>query len=303
MSETIDYLGFALENAAKSGGFQDKGMAEYYGASVQRLYSKSKWEKTLAEKAYRHFLKAGNPEWADRSRFLMGKLVFEIGSYHNAIDIFDDIRQNPEGVCSPEKIALLEAWAYRARKCGQLSHAPKPQYSGRDADLFEIEACCLAGDYSTTMELSGVFTNSPSRDDFVCIERPDWRSGFAQCELLYFSWNDLRDRMLCAYHSIAQASLFPDQGNEAMRAMQRVLRGAQFTEADPYDVFFHYAWYRVLEQAGASQVDISTALSVAFKRLQSRAGRIDDSEIRRQYLTQPRWNKAIEQAAREFKLV
>jgi hypothetical protein len=42
---------------------------------------------------------------------------------------------------------------------------------------------------------------------------------------------------------------------------------------------------------------------VAFKRLQSRAARIDDSEIRRQYLAQPRWNKALEEAARKLKLI
>ena len=87
------------------------------------------------------------------------------------------------------------------------------------------------------------------------------------------------------------------------RAMQRVLRGGQFPEIDPYDVFYHYAWYRVLQQTGSSQVDISTAVSVAFKRLQSRATRIDDAEIRRQYLTQPLWNKALGQAARDLKLI
>jgi hypothetical protein len=58
-----------------------------------------------------------------------------------------------------------------------------------------------------------------------------------------------------------------------------------------------------LKLTDSSQVDISTAVSVAFKRLQSRAARIDDAEIRRQYLTQPLWNKALEQAARELKLV
>jgi hypothetical protein len=140
-------------------------------------------------------------------------------------------------------------------------------------------------------------------DNFLWIEHPDWRSGFAQCELLYYSWNDLRDRLLCACQSIALACLSPAKAEEAIRSMQRVLRGGQFPEDDPYDIFVHYAWFRILEQTGSSQVDISTAVSVVFKRLQSRAGRIDDSEIRHQYLTQPRWNKAIEQAAKKFKLV
>jgi hypothetical protein len=303
IGETIDYLGFALENAAKSGSFQDIGMAAYYATSVQLLYGNLSRAKILAEKACRHFLKAGNPEWADRSRFLMGRVIFEIGSYQQAADLFEDIRQNPEGAYSPEKDGLLEAWAYRAKACCGSFENPKLQGS-RDADLFEIEALCLAGNYARAAELSGVTPpSSPWGDDFFYIERPDWRSGFAQCELLCFSWDELRGRMLSAHHSIAQTSLSSAKNENAINAMQRVLRGGQFPEIDPCDVFYHYAWYRVLQQTGSNQVDISTAVSVAFKRLQSRAARIDDADTRRQYMTQPLWNKALGQAARELKLV
>jgi tetratricopeptide (TPR) repeat protein len=302
VGETIDYLGFALENAAKSGGFQDIGMAAYYAASVQLLYGNLSRSKTLAEKARRHFLKAGNPEWADRSRFLLGRLAFEIGSYQQAIDIFEKISQNPEGVRSPEKSALLEVWACRAKAYCRPSRSYRPQCGGLDAQLFEIEDLCLAGDYAGAVKLFDT-PPSPLADSFLYIEQPDWRSGFAQCELLHFSWDDLRDRMLGTYYSLAQSCLSSAKAEEAMNTMQRILRGGQFPEIDPYDVFCHYAWYRVLKQSGSSQVNISTAVSVAFKRLQSRAGRIDDMEIRRQYLTQPRSNRALDQAAREFKLI
>ena len=301
VSETIDYLGFALENAGKSGIFQDIGISAFYAASVQLLYGNLSRAKSLADKAWRHFLKAGNPEWADRARFLMGRIIFENGSYQQAAEMFEDIQKNPEGAYFPEKDGLLEAWAYRAKAyCGSFQSV-KPQ-NGRDADLFEIEAQCLAENFSRAAELTGI-TPPALGDDFFCIERPDWRSGFAQCELLCFSWDDLRSRMFNTYRSIAQSALSPANGEEAIRGMQRVLRGGKFPEIDPHDVFFHYAWYRVLQQAGSNQVDISTAVSVAFKRLQSRAARIDDAETRRQYMTQPLWNKALGQAAREFKLI
>jgi tetratricopeptide (TPR) repeat protein len=306
VGETIDYLGFALENAAKSGGFQDIGMSAYYAASVQLLYGNLSRAKNLADKAHRHFLKAGNPEWADRSRFLLGRVIFEIGSYQQALDLFDDIRQNPEGSFSVEKNNLLEIWARRARaycKPSQSGALLIDRGMGRDAELFEIEALCLAGDYAQTVNLCATASPSVAGDEFFCIERPDWRSGFAQCELLYCAWDDLRGRMLRTFHSVAQAGLSPSNGEEAMRTIQHILRGNQSPEIDPCDIFFHYAWYRILEQSGASLVDISTAVSVAFKRLQSRAGRIDESEIRRQYLAQPRWNKALEEAARKLKLI
>ncbi|MCL2762580.1 MAG: hypothetical protein FWD36_05165 [Treponema sp.] len=296
IGEALDYLGFALENAAKLGWFQEIGMSTYYAASVQLLYGNLSRARTLAEKSRRHFIKAGNPEWADRARFLEGRLAFEIGSYRQAITIFEDILQNPEGDHSPEKESLLAAWTYRAKVFCQSFLGAKPLNGGRDADLFEIEAMSFAGNYAKVMELSGIFSAASVTEDFLPIERPDWRSGFAQCELLYFSWNDLRERILCAYQALAGSE-------EAIRTMRRLLRSGQFPEIDPCDTFYHYVWHRVLEQTGASQVDINTAVSVAFKRLQSRAGRIDDMEIRRQYLTQPRWNQTLGQAAKDFKLV
>ena len=301
IGETIDYLGFALENAAKSGEYQDIGMSAYYAAAVQLLYGNLSRAKALAEKACRHFLKAGNPEWADRSRFLMGRVAFETGSCQQAFDLFEDIRLKPEGASLPEKNNLLETWAGRARTFLKPTHTAKAT-KGRDADIFEIEALCIAGNYSRAAEITG-YTSPSAGDEFLGIEHPDWRSGFAQCELLCFSWDDVHNRIFNAYRSIAQCSLSPAFSTAAKQTMQNALRSGQFPEIDPYDVFFHYAWYRVLELSESSQVDISTAVSAAFKRLQSRAGRIDDAETRQLYLEQPFWNKALEQAARALKLV
>jgi len=42
---------------------------------------------------------------------------------------------------------------------------------------------------------------------------------------------------------------------------------------------------------------------MAFKRIQRRAGRIEDVETRRQYLNGPRWNHELSLAAKEFKLI
>jgi hypothetical protein len=42
---------------------------------------------------------------------------------------------------------------------------------------------------------------------------------------------------------------------------------------------------------------------MAFKRLQRRASRIDEVEIRRDFLSLPRWNGALSLAAKEYKLI
>jgi hypothetical protein len=72
---------------------------------------------------------------------------------------------------------------------------------------------------------------------------------------------------------------------------------------DPNDPFYFYAWFKILEESGAAQVDMNTAVSMAFKRLQRRAIRIDDMETRRDWLSLPHWNAALSRAAREYKLI
>jgi hypothetical protein len=301
--ETIDYLGFAMENAEKSGNYHELGIAAYYAAAAQFLFGNISRGVRLALRAREQALAAGRPDWADRASFLQGRFAFETGRYQEALDIFEGIRKNPFDGTSPEKERLLSAWAYRARVYFQNPLCPKPESGGGDAALFEVEAAYLSGNFRKTVELSGALSNPHAEENFLFTEQPDWRSGFAQCELLYFSRGELWDRMMCVYHSLALCRLSPSGGEEAMHNMQRILRNERLSEMDPWDAFYFYAWYRILEQTGAGQVDMNTAVSMAFKRLQRRASRIDDIETRRQYLSQPRWNSALSLAAREFKLI
>jgi hypothetical protein len=304
--EAIDYLDFAMDHAEKSGNYYELGVSAYFAAAVQFLFGNVSRALQFARKAQKQALAAGCPEWADRSRFLEGRLVFETGYYRKALDMFENIRKEPMGTAASaetEKGRLLAAWIYRARIYEQNPLSPRPEEGGLDAALFELEAAYLAGNYHKTVELAGAFTSPHSTDNFLYTEQPDWRSGFAQCELLYFSPSDLWDRIVCVYHSLALCRISATGGTEAIYNMQRLLKNEQLSEMDPWDAFYYYAWYRILERTGANQVDMNTAVSVAFKRLQRRASRIDDVEIRREFLFQPRWNSALSLAAKEFKLI
>jgi len=302
IGETNEYLGLALENAAKSGESQEIGISFYYGAAAQLLHGNLSRARTMAKRALGHFLQAGSPEWADRSRFLEGRIAFENGNYDLASVIFGDTRASPHGLGSPEKNGLLEAWEFRAGVYA-MKFPPCPRNRAPDADLFELEALCFREDFSRMAELAEELAAAPVGDDvFYGTEQADWRSGFFQCELLCCSWRDFRDRMLGAYRSIAQ-SHSPRGGKAAVSLMQRILQNGCFAEFDPGDAFYHYAFYKVLRQTGAGNIDLRTAASKAHQRLQVRAWRIENPEIRREYLALPYWNKALEQTARELKLV
>jgi hypothetical protein len=303
IGETVDYAGFAVENAEKSGNYEELAVASYYAAAVQYLYGNLSQAERLALVAEDRAAQAGRGEWADRARFFQGKLAFDLGRYQDALRLFQDIGSNPLGSPLAEKQSLLEAWAYRARIYSQNPLLPKPTGGGIDADLFEIEGAFLAGDYRRTASLATTLEESLTGDAFIYTEQPDWRSGFAQCELLLLPPREFWDRMVLVYQALALCRLSADGGAEALRIMQRVLRDERLSEMDPGDAFYFYAWYQVLQESGAAQIDMNTAVSMAFKRLQRRASRIDDPKIRQAYLTQPRWNGALSLAAREHRLI
>ncbi|GHU92230.1 hypothetical protein FACS189479_00500 [Spirochaetia bacterium] len=301
--ETVDYVTFAVENAEKTGNVDELGVSSYYAAVAQYLFGNlSKAERLIAQ-AEIQSAEAGRSEWTDRARFLRGKLAFDLGRYPDARSIFEDILKNPAGLMSPAKEGLLDAWVYRALVYIENPLIDKPQGGGPDADLFEIEASYLAGDFGRTIELSDRLAAAVPQDSFLYTEQPDWRSGFAQCELLLLPQREFWDRMISAYHSLALCRVSKAGGEAAAQNMQRILRDERLSEMDPNDAFYFYAWYRVLEESRSPQVDMNTAVSMAFKRLQRRASRIDDVEIRRAYLSQPRWNNALSLAAKEYKLI
>ncbi|MDR0642151.1 MAG: hypothetical protein LBG07_06810 [Treponema sp.] len=302
MGETVDYAGFAVENAEKSGNYEELVVASFYDATVQFLYGNISLAEKLAAAAETQAALAGRAEWIDRVRFFRGKLAFDLGRYQDALRFFQEAAENPSGSPSPEKLSLLEAWAYRARVYSQNPLLPGPGGS-IDAELFKIEGAYLGGDYSRTVDLAAALGESLPAEGFIYTEQPDWRSGFAQCELLLLSPREFWGRMVSVYQSLALCHLSPGDKAEALKIMQRVLRDERLSETDPWDAFYYYAWYQVLEESGAAQVDMNTAISMAFKQLQRRASRIDDIKTRQAYLTQPRWNGALSLAAKEHRLI
>jgi hypothetical protein len=302
MGETVEYAGFAVENAERSGNYEELALASYYDATVQFLYGNISLAEKFAAAAEVQAVQAGRAEWVDRARFFRGKLAFDLGRYQDALRFFQDAAEAPVGNPSAEKIALLEAWAYRARIYSQNPLFPGPG-GCIDAELFKIEGAYLAGDYSRTVDLAAALGEVLPGESFIYTEQPDWRSGFAQCELLLLPPREFWGRMVSVYQSLALCHLSSAGGMEALKIMQRVLRDERLSEMDPCDAFYYYAWYQVLGESGAAQVDMNTAVSMAFKQLQRRASRIEDIKTRQAYLTQPRWNGALSLAAREHRLI
>ncbi|MDR1238948.1 MAG: hypothetical protein LBK27_02440 [Treponema sp.] len=300
IGEAIDYLDFAVDNAEKSGHTHELAVSAYYAAAAQFLFGNISKALRFTRQAEIQAAASGHDEWAGRSLFLRGRLCFETGRYREALEIFEGLGKKSSG--PPDRERLLTAWIYRTKIYSHNPLSAKPSGGGPEADIFEVEASYLAGDYEKTLELSAALTGF-HHEDFLFIEQPDWRSGFTPAEFLLFPRSALWDRMVSAYHALALSRLSPSGNEEAQHSMQRILRDERLSEIDPGDAFYFFVWYRVLEETGAAQVDMNTAVSMAFKRLQRRASRIDDVEVRRDFLSLPRWNAALSRAAKEYKLI
>jgi len=324
INESIEYLGFALATAEKVGNYHELAISAYYAAAVQFLFGDIYTAANLARKSVVQSLAAGHPDWADRSRFLEGRLEFELGHYYKALEIFEELRNQSFGSMTCDKENLLSAWIYRSKiyfydqertfrlnsheysDTDVIHENKKPSPSNSDADLFEIEEAYLSGNYKRAVELSNSLDNTFKEENFLYTEKADWRSGFAQCEHLYFTHGEIQNRIVNVFNylSFSRLTSGDEQAKEEIvQSIQKVLRDEKLCEIDPWDSFYFYSKYRILEQTGASQVDLSTAVSMAFKRLQRRAGRIEDVETRRQYLNGPKWNRELSLAAKEFKLI
>jgi tetratricopeptide (TPR) repeat protein len=308
LREAIEYSDFAIECAERSGCFDELAIVMYYAAGIHLIFGNLSKAGRLIRQADEYASLTGRVEWADRSRFLLGRFRFEAGYYQEARDIFTGLLEQEIPRASKDREMVLHAWIYRTRVF--LNQSPGSLFGVEtpDARLFEIEAAYIAGEYENTVKLADRFCSCLPENRFVFIEQPDWWSGFAQCELLLFPPKDFFNRLASTYRALALAKLSANADNSSVRemaldTMRKVIREEGFPQTDPNDAFYYYSHYRVLQETGATAVDMDTAVSIAFKRLQSRASHIDDIETRHGYLSLNYWNNALGQAAKVHRLI
>ncbi|MDR2078914.1 MAG: hypothetical protein LBP74_04220 [Treponema sp.] len=302
-NDAIDYLSFAMEQAEKSEDFEEYVLSAYYAAAVQFLFGNIAKADRLAFKSEEFALRVGLSAWADRIKLLRGKLLFESGRYKESLDMFVELRYNPAGVLPAAASDIMEAWIYRSAVFLGSERIPIPERTSADARFFAIEASYLAENYQKTVELSERFLGELPDQDFLVIEQPDWRSGFSQGELLLSSLREFWAPMIATYRALALCRLDREDRNDARRSIERIIQDERFSDTDPNSAFYFFAYYRILGESGAVKVDMDTAVSTAYNRLQHRASRIDDAETNRAFLFRHYWNRELSRAAKEHKLI
>ena len=306
----LEYISFAIDQAEKSGNQEELIKSSYFAAAAHLLHGNLSRADQLIQKAEKTAHNLGWSEWAKRSQFLQGRIYFESGYYQKALDLFRSLEEK----LVPENGGdMLAAWIYRATVFLQAVSRRKETIPGLDVSnadyrLFAVEAAFLLGNYEEAEKLGQEFLSAPAEaegEDFFFTEQPDWRSGFAQCEYMLLPKRVLHTRLVTVYHTLAQSYLSRSRpgGEDLQNRMQRLMRNELLNEGDINGVFYHYALYLILKETGAPHRDASTAVSMAFKRLQRRSACIDNEQRRRDFISLNYWNGALNLAAREYKLI
>ena len=310
LDDALEYISFAVEQAERTEQREELFLACYFASSINFLYGNLSKAEQSALRSEQLASELGQAEWSMRARFLRGRLCFETGRYRDALDIFESLDSVSTGSSLTAMARTVRAWAFRTRNfLGRFSPFEDSGFSaGLDAEVFAIEAAYLATDYERAVTLADRFLSSPEGEPkagFLYTEQPDWTSGFSQCEYMLQPGKAPGTKLAWVYRAMAQCALHPDQTQKAeiLGGMQRFMREEPLPDTDPNDSFYFYAWYCMLRDVKAAQVDMNTVVSMAYKRLQRRAERIDDAGIKQTFLNLSRWNNTLGFAAREYKLV
>jgi len=320
IDDALEHISFALEQAESMEQGEEMILTCYFAAVVNLLYGNVSKAERLIIKAEESAFLFGQSRWVIRARFLKGRINFETGRYEKAFEIFSTIENELSNWGLPVITSIVKAWSYRSRNF--MDRLPVSMDAGTsnaesfDRLLFEIEAAYFSGDFrQTTMLAEQLLTSEQpgakldlkelSPGDFLFTEQPDWRSGFSQCENIVFAEGTHGRRIAWMYHAMAQCALQPsiEQRTEILGSMQRFMREDLLPNLDPCDSFYFYAWHCMVRDSKIGKIDMDTVLSMAYKRLQRRASRIEDMKMRQDFLSLPRWNKTLCLAARQHNLI
>jgi tetratricopeptide (TPR) repeat protein len=303
LSDAMEYITFAADNAVKNGDDNELALSGYYASGTHYLFGNISKARRHISLSIKSASISGRMEWLTKSGFFEGRIMFELGDYAKALSIFECLLKEMNGKPDTNAYQTISAWAYRCKI--YMDAIPAGEYSGHNIDflLFEIEALYFAGKYEAAIKKAALFIENIPGPAFQFVEQPDWSSGYTGIEFLLFDKRDFLIRFATAYRCLSACQTDKINAVEAVHDMEYLMRNERFTGSDPNNPFFFYAYYQVLEDAGAPEVDKNTAISMAFKRLQSRASRIDDLDTKRSFLNLPFWNKSLYQTAKKHKLI
>lgn len=299
IEDSIEYLLFALETAQKNGNIQERAIASFYAAVAYFLLGSMPRAIFYCENSIQTFKECDFEAWSQKARFLLGRIQFLLGNYEDSVRIFQSVYAN----------SIPNFWALRSQLYSSPHNRERleqlfQKYKGlssRDI-LLEQEFNYFLGNYEECIRLSDMYDSKESVFVPIITERPDWYDGYSQIEYLLFPRQEIIKRQIKCFKALSLSRIQP-KNQDVTAIMDSIFDELKPYVYDPFDVFYYSCYYFSIQQMASSEIDKATALSGAFKRLQKRAGRIEDAEMRRHYLTSNYWNGLLSSNAKLHNLI
>lgn len=299
VEDSIEYFSFALDTAQRLGNMQEMAKTAYYSAVAYFILGNLPRAFFFADMAKTKFHDLDLQEWEQKCTFLIGRIQFTLGDYKKAVESFKSIQD----------ISVASLWEMRARLYASpinKSLIKELMYTYESLSvpdaLLEIEFHYFLGNYEACIQLADVALNTEAHTFPRLTEQLDWTDGYAHIESILFPQRQFLYRQLSCLKVLSMGQLKQDD-HSIVSMLDTLLDELKPGEYDPYDVFYYTCYYLTLQRVATNEIDRATALSGAFKRLQKRASRIEDAELRRGYLTANYWNGLLSSAAKLHNLI
>ncbi|AEJ19250.1 tetratricopeptide repeat protein [Gracilinema caldarium] len=313
IEDSIEYLTFALDSAQECANTCERAYSSYYISVAYFLQGNFPRAIFFINMAIQLFHNLDNQQWEEKSLFLLGRLQFSLGNYEKALEAFDLIHG----------VDIASLWRLRATLYASIGNTIAMKRIAESYatlhiqdPMLEIELHFFLGNYEACSRRCDAMLMSEPVSLLRVTEQVDWTDGYAQIESLLFPRRDFLYRHAICFRALSQSTLYPEDRtiiamlDKLINDLKPINNSGMYESGgyearifDPYDVFYYTCYYLVLQRLDSTEIDRATALSSAFKRLQKRASRIEDAEIRRHYLTANYWNGLLSSAAKLHNLI
>jgi tetratricopeptide (TPR) repeat protein len=265
---------------------------------------------TFGETASKRAAERGRWVWHRYLEMMRGKILFELGRYRAAAEVFNSLLVLERIYFSNKRKDRFTAWLARAlmyqgfiagalRLLSSLEETPEHL-------LFSAEAQLLNRDFSSalsTLERALEIDREPVR--FVRPIALLYRNGFEAFENIVLRNTEDYDVLYQLIRSM-RGFLLSRLGRmgEAEEDFVEILEAEKRVKIDPYRHLYYFFRTLAHEDEGESgELTKATFLSKAFQNLQKIAGRIADPSDRRSFLTDNYWNSKLFSMSKEHKLI
>jgi tetratricopeptide (TPR) repeat protein len=306
--DAMDYFANGFDVAKGAREDFDAMHCAFSGAIAHFIYGNVSRAIRWFDSASAEAVRLHRKDWEGLSTFARGRARFECGQYAAAKEEFARLERQcslfrDDGL---ERLSIL--WSARADVYAGRPELARDALESRPEDaealFFRAEERYLAGDHQAALALAEASLARVGYIRFYSPDTPHVDSGFRCFEqrgVGTLSGQAFEADVIRAFASFVES--FVDSDRDYAREIHNMTREERIANVHPYYHQYCFYSYLIVDSGAESSLDKLTALSKAFKALQQRACRNDETSLKNSYLEANLWNRRIVEAAKEHKFV